>query len=112
MQKLNSPDFPAAYYCKTYNKGNRDWYLLSSGELWLIYNHLKEIQTALSIVGGQKFVTTWDKDTPVYWSSTELSAECAWLLNCNDGYPYDWYSKVSSSGKVRPISKFNINLKF
>ena len=22
--KLNSPDFPAAYYCKTYNKGNRN----------------------------------------------------------------------------------------
>ena len=45
-QKLDSPDFPAAYYCKTYNKGNRDWYLPSSGELWLIYNHLEEIQNA------------------------------------------------------------------
>ena len=65
-QKLNSPDFPAAYYCKTYNKGNRDWYLPSSGELWLIYNHLEEIQNALSIVGGQKLVTIWDDDVPVY----------------------------------------------
>ena len=50
-QKLNSPDFLAAYYCKTYNKGNRDWYLPSSGELWLIYNHLEEIQNALETVG-------------------------------------------------------------
>ena len=52
-QKLNSPDFPAAYYCKTYNKGNRDWYLPSSGELWIIYNHLEEIQTSLETVGGK-----------------------------------------------------------
>ena len=31
-QKLNSPDFPAACYCKTYKKGGRSWYLPSSGE--------------------------------------------------------------------------------
>ena len=67
-QKLNSPNYPAAYYCKTYNKGNRDWYLPSSGELWMIYRHLDEIQNALSIVGGQKFITTFDDDVPVYWS--------------------------------------------
>ena len=77
-QKLNSPDFPAAYYCKTYNKGGRSWYLPSTGELWLIRNHLEEVQTALSIVGGQKFVITWDDDVPCYWSSTERSATYAW----------------------------------
>ena len=46
----------------------------SSGELWLIYQHLEEIQNALSIVGGQRFVTVRGEDTPVYWSSTEDSA--------------------------------------
>ena len=70
-RKLNSPDFPAAYYCLNYNKGKRIWYLPSSGELLLIYKHLEEIQNALETVGGQKFVTTCDKDVPVYWSSTE-----------------------------------------
>ena len=60
---LNSPDFPAAYYCKTYNKGGRNWYLPSTGELWLIYNHLKEVQNALETVGGKKFVTIWDDET-------------------------------------------------
>ena len=106
-QKLDSPDFPAAYYCKTYNKGNRSWYLPSSGELWLIYNHLEEIQNALSIVGGQKFVTTWDKDVPVYWSSTVYSATDAWYLGLYSGY-LGWDYKVSSSGKVRPVFNFNI----
>ena len=106
-QKLNSTDFPAAYYCKTYNKGNRNWYLPSSGELWMIYNHLEEIQNALSIVGGQKFDTNWDEGVPVYWSSTEGSAPYAWYLNLDLGIGgFYWRDKVSYSGKVRPVSNF------
>ena len=109
-RKLNSPDYPAAYYCKTYNKGNRSWYLPSLGELWLIYNHLEEIQTALSIVGGQKFVTSWDiKDIPVYWSSTELSATNAYPLYFDGNQLLYWRGKVSNSGKVRPVSKFDFS---
>ena len=107
-RKLNSPDFPAAYYCKTDNKGGRNWYLPSSGELWLIYNHLEEIQNALSIVGGQKFVTTWDEGVPVYWSSTENSATYAWRLYLNDGDLHYWHGKVSTSSKVRPVSAFSV----
>ena len=105
-QKLNSPDFPAAYYCLNYRKGGRSWYLPSSGELWLIYNHLEEIQNALSIVGGQKFVTTWDEGVPVYWSSTESNAKGAWTLHLNNIGHLDWYGKVIISNKVRPVSKF------
>ena len=104
-QKLNSPDFPAAYYCLNYRKGGRSWYLPSSGELWLIYNHLEEIQNALSIVGGQKFDTNWDEGVPVYWSSTESNATGAWTLHLNIGH-LDWYGKVIISNKVRPVSKF------
>ena len=108
-QKLNSPNYPAAYYCKTYNKGGRSWYLPSSGELWLIYNHLEEIQNALSIVGGQKFITTFDDDVPVYWSSTEHSATCAWYLDLHNGYLTYWGGKVGYSNKVRPVSNFNLS---
>ena len=107
-RRLDSPDFPVAYYCKTYNKGGRNWYLPSSGELWLIYNHLEEIQTALSIVGGQKLITTWDEGAPVYWSSTEYSAAYAWPLHLTNGYLNGWGGKVSDSGKVRPISAFSV----
>ena len=108
-RRLDSPDFPAAYYCKTYNKGGRSWYLPSSGELWLIYNHLEEIQNALETVGGQKFVTTFDDDVPVYWSSTEHSATGAWYLDIHNGYLTYWGGKVNISSKVRPISKFNFS---
>ena len=112
-QKLDSPDFPAAYYCKTYNKGGRSWYLPSSGELWMIYNHLEEIQNALSIVGGQKLIANWDKEFPEYLSSTECSVVGAWALDIYDVYLDNGYSKVSDSGKVRPVSNFtkNENLK-
>ena len=108
-RKLDSPDFPAAYYCKTYNKGGRNWYLPSSGELWLIYNHLEEIQNALSIVGGQKLVTTWNEGIPVYWSSTEGSATYAWALGLSNDYLSYWNSKVVLSCKVRPVSKFDFS---
>ena len=115
-RKLDSPEFPAAYYCKTYNKGGRSWYLPSTGELWLIYRHLEEIQNALETVGGHKLVTTWDDGVPVYWSSTEYSATLAnatyaWNLNLEDGLVYliAWANKVSNSGKVRPVSKFNFS---
>ena len=112
-QKLDSPDFPAACYCKTYNKGNRDWYLPSSGELWLIYNHLEEIQNALETVGGQKFVTTFDDDVPVYWSSTEENDTYTWGLYFTQGRLSDWGYKVVGGAKVRPVSNFieNRNLK-
>ena len=106
-RKLNSPDFPAAYYCLNYNKGKRIWYLPSSGELLLIYRHLEEIQNALETVGGQKFVTEWD-DVPVYWSSTEGSATNAWHLYLDSGGIYCWRNKVSDSLKVRPVFNFNI----
>ena len=100
------PPFPAAYYCLNYRKGGRSWYLPSSGELWMIYRHLDEIQNALSIVGGHKLVTTWEKDVPVYWSSTESNAKGAWTLHLNNIGHLDWYGKVIISNKVRPVSKF------
>ena len=108
-RKLNSPNYPMEYYCKTYNKGGRNWYLPSSGELWLIYNHLEEIQNALSIVGGQKLITNWNEGVPVYWSSTERGAEHAWYLNLRSGSLDCWGSKVGGIGKVRPVSKFDFS---
>ena len=108
--KLNSPDFPAAYYCKTYNKGNRDWYLPSSGELWLICRHLEEIQNALETVGGQKFlITAVEDEVPWYWSSTENSAYGAWGLLLSNSNLGICNFKVILNGKVRPVSNFNKN---
>ena len=117
-RNLNSPDFPAAYYCLNYNKGGRDWYLPSMGELWLILRHLEEVQTALSIVGGQRFVTEWDDNdwddnddnddnAPWYWSSTEYSAKFyTWVLLLDNRDFSSGGNKVGAAYKVRPVSNF------
>ena len=107
---LNSPDFPAAYFCLNYNKGGKKWYLPSIGELLMIYNHLEEIQNVLEIVGGQKFITEWKDDTPMYWSSTEFTAKSAWDLYLNHGTIEKNGFKLSYSGNVRPVSNFNPSL--
>ena len=108
-RNLNSPEYPAAYYCLKYKKGGRDWYLPSAGELWLICRHLEEVQTALSIVGGEKFVTTWKANKiPWYWSSTERSYETGWPLNFFSGDFNHWCRKAKDN-KVRPVSNFRQN---
>ena len=106
--KLNSPDFPAAYYCLNYKKGGRNWHLPSSGELWLIYNHLEEIQNALETVGGQKFVTTFNNGVPCYWSSTEYSVKSTLHLPFDYGHLVHRNNKISTILKVRPVSNFNL----
>ena len=110
---LNSPDFPAAYYCLNYKKGGRKWYLPSIGELWMIYNHLEEIQTALETVGGQKFFTDYfDENIPCYWSSTEAYKLYAWDLDIDIADDYNnpaCDSKGEGKNNVRPVSNFNKN---
>ena len=105
-KNLDSPEFPAAYYCLNYNKGGRNWHLPSAGELLMIYWYIEEIDAALSIVGGQKFVTSDMDGVPCYWSSTEDSAADAWNLDLYYGYLITWDSKVIHSGNVRPVSNF------
>ena len=110
--KLNSPDFPAAYYCLNYKKGGLDWYLPSAGELWLIYRHLKKIQIALKTVKGKKLVPDYAnflEDAPCYWSSTESNDKYTWALYLNDGLIRNWGIKVRDNCKVRPVSNFNKN---
>ena len=108
-RNLNSPDFPAAYYCLNYKKGGRKWHLPSSGELWMIYNHLEEIQTALETVGGQKFVTTFNNGVPCYWSSTEYSVKSTLHLPFDYGHLVHRNNKISTILKVRPVSNFNLS---
>ena len=115
-RKLNSPDFPAAYDCLNYNKGGRKWYLPSSGELWLIYRHLDEIQNALETVGGQKFITSYMDGVTVYWSSTECAGKNvkgdsihAWGLHFYCGYLYGYNKVKFKNAKVRPVSNFSQN---
>ena len=78
-------------------------YIPSVGEMYIIYTHRREINAALRHVGGEEIGALW------YWTSTEPSAANAWHLYLSDGYLLNWYTKVSSKGRVRPVSAFNFN---
>ena len=75
-------------------------YIPSVGEMYLIYTHRREINAALRHVGGKEIPGIW------YWTSTEISAACAWYLTLGNGH-LGWYAMASDEGRVRPVSAFN-----
>ena len=74
-------------------------YIPSLGELYLIYLHKYKINGALSYVYGKQIADDW------YWSSTEASAQGAWLLYFYDGSQY-LSVKSTLQCRVRPVSAF------
>ena len=106
-RKLNDPSFPAAYYCHTYNRGGRSWYLPSIGELLLICKCMGAIQTALKIIGGDCFRLD-DFNDCYYWSSTEMDYKSAGIVNLS--YELSGVvEKTLTKAKVRPFSKFSFD---
>ena len=102
-KNLNSPDFPAAYYCLNYKKGGLEWYLPSSGELWLIFQNLESIENALVIAGGERMTKnfySW------YLSSSESNLECVWGFDVVYFNLYGNRKVAHERGGVRPVSKF------
>lgn len=76
-----------------------DWYIPSLGELYRIFINKKAINAALEFAKGDKLQDRW------YWTSTESSATNAWLLYLDDG-TNGWYTKASTTGRVRAVSAF------
>ncbi len=78
-----------------------DEWIPSVAELYLIYLNKRSINAAIELSGGSRIKDGW------YWTSTEGSAAHAWYLGLSTGYLNHWYSKVSSSGYVRPVAAFH-----
>lgn len=96
-------------YCNLYSRVNAKgegltagkWWLPSLGEMMMIYANMTKINYALSLIAGAtQLVETW------YWTSTEFSATIAWFLYLSDGTAGYWYSKASSTTRVRAVSAF------
>lgn len=80
----------AAYFATSCNAGGKsDWFLGSLGEMKLVYDNLQGL-------GG--FVGNY------YWSSSEDSANYAWLQNFSDGSLGNFYK--GSAIYVRPVRAF------
>ena len=77
-----------------------DWYIPSLGELYRIFINKKAINAALEFAKGDKLQDRW------YWTSTEASAAYAWGLSLSVGGTFIWYTKASSTTRVRAVSAF------
>ena len=95
-------------FCHAYSRVNANgqgltagkWWLPSMGEMMMIYANMKKINYALSLISGAtKLSEDW------YWTSTECSADIAWILYLYDGLMGN-YTKATTSVRVRPVSAF------
>lgn len=77
-----------------------DWYIPSLGELYRIFINKKAINAALEFAKGDKLQDRW------YWTSTELSATGAWYLYLGGGNTNGWFTRASSTYRVRAVSAF------
>lgn len=96
-------------YCNLYSRANANgkgltagkWWLPSLGEMFMIYANMTKINYALSLItGATQLVEDW------YWTSTEGSATTAWILYLGDGNTSNWFTKASSTFRVRAVSAF------
>ena len=69
------------------------------GQLYFILAHFREINEALTAVGGDPLQDLW------YWSSTQYSATYAWGLYLNYGSA-SYGTKATDQFRVRPVSAF------
>lgn len=75
-------------------------YIPSLGQMYFILCHLYAVNEALAFVGGQPLeVDAW------YWTSTECSADNAWILHLNAGGAGS-SPKATTQLQVRPVSAF------
>ncbi len=71
------------------NHGFTDWYIPACGQLYLIYQKVSSINSALSAIGGTQLAADY------YWSSSEFSAYNGWrvalygdYVNCQFKYDH------------------------
>lgn len=118
-QKLDSPEFPAAYFCLNYQKGNiKNWYLPSIFELQFISEHdINELNRILKMVGGTPFsmeelpcsYNTQMKNW--YWASSESHRNESWSYSFKLGRRNGWARKDDNNFSVRPVAQYDRTLK-
>lgn len=74
---------------------DKDEYIPSVAQLYLILLNINEINKALEEVGGEPIRETW------YWSSTEYSNTSAWYVNFGIGSTNS-FDKAGTGNVVRP----------
>lgn len=101
---LASLGSPAAQFCLDYACGQIEkgqWYLETTDDAQLKFDHKKELDIALSIAGGNAIETDdW------HWTCTRRYDKSNWVLYWSNGYRAS--GSQSSSFRVRPVSAFSL----
>ena len=81
------------------NQGYTDWYIPACGQLYLIYQNIADINTALRAIEGTPLTMTY------YWSSSQCSKYRSWnvrliggSVNVSEKYNYHWLRLVRDLG--------------
>lgn len=98
----------AANYCRNYTfRNGKVGYQPALGELHEAYQNKAEVDACMSLIGGKAL---YDSSINNYWkwSSTQFSANYAWILAWDDGNLNHNFSKANSyyTNCARPFSAF------
>ena len=96
MARSDSDEYLAFVWCRAMG---RDWYLPAIDELRSIYTAKEKINVTLERLGKIEL-----GKHEFYWSSTEEDDTCAWGVDLDDGYAYD-YAKYTNR-YMRAVSAF------
>lgn len=116
--KNDSPSTYAVAYCYNYSKSHAgdpggdvsipatSWYLAATGEQEIIRSHFETINLALQRIknAGKQNADLLQRAS--YWSCVEITGANAWKLNFDDGRRDNGGNKVTSLGRVRPVTAF------
>ena len=95
MSRDDNKKFPAFAWCR--DKG-ADWYLPSKDELSSLYRVKNQINKLLRDRCKEMINDNW------YWSSTEGTEYCAWLVYMSNGHTYNYFKDCNYY--VRAVSAF------
>ena len=70
------------------NQGYTDWYIPACGQLYLIYQNMNNINTALSAIGGTQLTSTY------FWSTSEYDSGSGWCVSLSSG-DVKYYAKYT-----------------
>ena len=95
MQRKDYAEYPAFKWCREQGK---EWYLPSKKELMVICDVKDLVNKTLAQYSYKEISNNW------YWSSTERDEFCAWGVDMDYGYTYD-FDKYDFN-YVRAVSAF------
>ncbi|MBQ9731922.1 MAG: hypothetical protein IJV97_02405 [Alphaproteobacteria bacterium] len=120
IEDLNTPTYyPAAQFCFEDVTGDKEWFLPSAGQMYLLAKNYSLINSAfsalktasLSVISPTSLVSKNGEYTRYYWTSNLYDASNAVYLTLSLSFSYEYLTATSASGvyyetSVRCIAEY------